>query len=274
MSDALDTATSSLRSRAPSARVFRLAALGWLIGWYTKVDNNLMLAAKAKHMIMVHPDFTGWESSHVSLLLLLAMPAASLPLLWLGHRRHLVLVALLYMACSMLGLVLLLTFNDATFTTSLWASAWLLWLGSQSGGPPEQEAALASRAPRFALMVVSLMFLGGFVGKMTPEFWSGEMFYHYFFLDRDILHYPWLRANLAPQTLREVATWFSRAVVVMEGILMVAFLAPFRKIAPLVVVCMMGVVLGSTPWLLSVFGSMFGIVLANYAWGRARGVSS
>lgn len=270
MSSPEQTSAPSMRVKLPSATVFRLATIGWMIGWYAKVDNNLLLAAKAKHMPVIHPAFEGIFASHTTLLFLQAVPLAMLPLVWLGRRRLLITASSVLILCSLVALMHLLLFNDATFVTSLWAAVWLLWLAVSSPKDPAQgdDPSLKRRAPQLALVVVSLMFLGGFIGKMTPEFWSGEMFYHYFFLDRDILHYPWLRQNLAPDTLREVATWFSRFVVLMEGGLMVACLFPFRKIAPLALLCMAGIVLGSTPWLLSVFGSMFGLVLANYMWPK------
>ena len=258
------------RAQTPAARVFGWATLGWMIGWYVKLGSNLTLAGQALYAPLHHPHFQGWRADHGTLLLILALPAATLPLVWLGRRRFLIVSALVYMLCAWAGLMHQMTFNDATFVTSFWASLWLLWLAVSSDEPdPHQEQPLAQRARRFAMMIVSLMFLGGFVGKLTPEYWSGLMFYHYFFLDRDILHYPWLRQVLSAEQLRALATWFSRWVVIMEGAMMLAFLAPFRKVAPVAIVCMLSIVAGSTPWLTSVFGSMVGMVLANYAWPRS-----
>lgn len=244
-------------------RVFRWAWIGLMIGWYCKVSFFFDDFVGHRVYPMSHPSFEGWRADARVMWLLYTLPAlASFGLLNMTRVRLLV-ASCVGLVCSAGLLLHVSVFNDATFTTSFWVCVWLTWLGWNC---QRRDIELVYESRRLAMMIVSLMFLGGFMGKLTPEFWSGEMFFNYFFLDRDILHYPWLRENLEVQQLREVATWFSRGVVVMEGVLAAMWIFKFRNVAPFMIVVMACMTAGSTPWLLSVFGCLMAMLAANYAW--------
>ena len=66
--------------------------------------------------------------------------------------------------------------------------------------------------------MISMILLGGAVGKWTSEYWSGEVFYDIYFVDRDFWVFNLLRDHVEPETLREIATWYSRQVVVVESV--------------------------------------------------------
>lgn len=251
--------------RAPNdaMAVFRFAMLGWYVGWYSKISMFIDEANIHLYYPLEHPSFTGFRVNGMVMFGALMVPMLFGLLLIKMSRLKLIIVALSTIICSVILLIHVASFNDATFTTSFWAGLWLLWL---AGNCERNDYDLVRQGRRLALMTVSLMFLGGFIGKLTPEFWSGEMFYNYFFLSREILFYPWLRENLHPQQLRDLATWFSRFVVVMEGAMMLFWLLPFKRAAPLMIFCCSCIILGSTPWLISVFGCLIGMLLANYAW--------
>ncbi|MEM9828336.1 MAG: hypothetical protein AAF958_17235 [Planctomycetota bacterium] len=106
------------------------------------------------------------------------------------------------------------SYNDMTFTTIWWTALWATWLSSQSGRADQDklvcDAAWLSRA------ILSMILLGGAVGKLTAEYWSGEALYYIYFTHRDFWVFNWLRTNLDPTTVRDIATYYSRVVVIVE----------------------------------------------------------
>ena len=63
-----------------------------------------------------------------------------------------------------------------------------------------------------------MILLGGAVGKWTAEYWSGEVFYDIYFRDRDFWVFNLIRENFEAETTREIATWYSRNIIVIETV--------------------------------------------------------
>jgi hypothetical protein len=148
-------------------------------------------------------------------------------------------------------------YNDATFLTAFWAGVWMLWLSLHVG---EGDAELVRRhGPRLALGVIALMFLGGTVGKLTAEYWSGDAVYHIYFLQKQSWPYPWLRATCSTELLQSMAMVCSRMLLVVEGLL--AGFVLFRPEWALRTAAwvMLGIMAASTPWLFSVMGPLLGV---------------
>jgi len=114
------------------------------------------------------------------------------------------------------------------------------------------------------------MFLGGAVGKLTPEYWNGEAFFHIYFLQKNAFIYPWLRENCDVDTLRVMAAMFSRAVIIGEITVAVLVLFFSRLTLHLSIVVMVCVVVISTWYLFSVMESLIGIALAGAMLARAE----
>lgn len=116
------------------------------------------------------------------------------------------------------------TYNDMTFATAWWTSLWLVWLTGRmrwlgeltSPQARADGAALVRRAAFLSRLILSMILLGGAVGKWTPEYWSGQVFYDIYFVDRDFWLFNWLRATFPQDTLREMAMWYSRKAVTVE----------------------------------------------------------
>ncbi len=106
--------------------------------------------------------------------------------------------------------------NDMTFTTAWWTSLWSVWYVHHLGDTDEN--AMLRRAAFLSRAIISVILLGGAVGKWTAEYWSGEVFYDIYFRDRDFWVFNLLRARFEPETLREIATWYSRNVIVVETV--------------------------------------------------------
>jgi len=108
------------------------------------------------------------------------------------------------------------SYNDATFTTAWWTSLWGLWfvryVHSEGKYADLRRPALLSR------LIISMVLLGGGVGKWTAEYWSGEVLYQIYFVDRDFWVFNHLRGHFDEPALRQIAMWYSRQVVVIETI--------------------------------------------------------
>ncbi|WP_168564284.1 hypothetical protein [Crateriforma spongiae] len=163
--------------------------------------------------------------------------------------------------------------NDMTFATAWWASLWAFWMSSRlvkldeltADQRPAYERILIRRAAWLSRLIVSMILLGGAVGKWTDEYWSGQVFYEIYFFDRDYWVFNWLRANFDAETVRDIATWYSRKAVVVEtlGGLFIWLLPP-RHAAALGVLIFASIALLSNLLLFSVLLTMIG--LASVGW--------
>lgn len=109
------------------------------------------------------------------------------------------------------------TYNDATFTTMWWTSCWSVWAANQMRKQALPIGTL-TRAAFLSRLIVSMILLGGAVGKWTGDYWSGLVLYDIYFVDRDFWVFNFLKQNFAAESLREIATWYSRMVVVTETV--------------------------------------------------------
>ena len=161
------------------------------------------------------------------------------------------------------------SYNDATFTTAWWTTLWSLWLAGRLS--KDDPTVLLRRAASLSRLIVSLMLLGGAVGKWTPEYWSGEVLFDIYFRDRDFWTFNFLRAWLDDASLREVATWYSRAVVVIETICGLGlWLLPPRRAAAAGVMVLSAIALFANFWLFSVLLSLTGLAAVGLLVPRWR----
>jgi hypothetical protein len=128
------------------------------------------------------------------------------------------------------------SYNDMTFVTAWWAGLWSLWFvhcnwtgdnwtgdnwtgdnwtGDNWTGDPHR---LLSRGALLGRLIISMILLGGAVGKWTTEYWSGEVLFDIYFRDRDFWIFNLMRANFSGDDLRQIATAYSRLVIVVETV--------------------------------------------------------
>ena len=62
-----------------------------------------------------------------------------------------------------------------------------------------QQELLIRRAAFLSRLIISLILLGGAAGKWTPEYWSGEVLFDIYFVDRDFWFFNYLRDNYEPK---------------------------------------------------------------------------
>jgi hypothetical protein len=155
------------------------------------------------------------------------------------------------------------SYNDMTFVTAWWASVWTLWYVFRIG--QEDQDAMLRRAALLSRMIVSVILLGGAAGKWTGEYWSGEVLYDIYFVDRDFWFFNLLRASNDEATLRTIATWYSRQVILVETIAGLGlWLLPPRWAAAIAVILLASIALLSNFLLFSVVCSLIGLASVGF----------
>lgn len=223
---------SSLRDLA-----VRCALLVWLVGWMAKGGMLMVLLTGDAWHLVVESDAI-LSARWLSLAAYLAPIPFVVAGIALGGRRATALAAAVGSACAMVLLIHVSTYSDAAFVTALWAGLWLLWASVVS----EEEA--ARWGPRLAQAVVSLIFLGGVLGKLTSEYIDGMVIYETVFRGGGSFVHDWMRSVLEPAQVRSIATGFSRVVIASELALATSVLWPSR--VALTVSAMAGIGMAAT----------------------------
>ena len=151
-------------------------------------------------------------------------------------------------------------FNDVTFLCCGWSALWCLWFSSQMSEPNES---LLPRAAWLSHAILSLILIGGSIGKMTPEYWSGQVLYEIYFVDRDFWFYNIIRASCTADSLRDAAMWHSRLVIVTEFACGFLWLLPMRLASWLALMMLVGIALTNNILLFSVVTSLIGLAIVG-----------
>jgi hypothetical protein len=152
------------------------------------------------------------------------------------------------------------SFNDVTFMCCAWSSIWCLWMATRLHEPFED---LFERSAWLTHLILSLIFIGGAVGKLTPGYWDGTVLYEIYFRDRDFWTYNLVRDLCPKESLPEIAMWHSRVVVCAEWFCGFLWLMP-RKIASIVAIIMLcGIALTNNFYLFSVVTCLIGLALVG-----------
>lgn len=154
------------------------------------------------------------------------------------------------------------SYNDMTFTTAWWAMLWSAWF---AGRIDESDHHLIDRGARLSRTILSVILLGGAVGKWTAEYWSGQVLHEIYFVDRDFWIYNWLRDSLAPEAVRDVATWYSRQVIIIETVVGLTLWAlPSRIAAAVGLTVYASIAIFSNYYLFSVLLSLIALAAVGF----------
>ena len=155
------------------------------------------------------------------------------------------------------------SYNDMTFVTIWWCCLWSVWMAHRLDS--DQKELLNRRAAFLSRLIISLVLLGGAAGKWTPEYWSGEVLYDIYFVDRDFWIFNYLRENYEPAELHQFAKWYSRQVVVVETVSGLGlWLLPARWAALVSVMVLSGIVILSNKYLVSVVACLIGLACVGF----------
>jgi hypothetical protein len=253
---------NSIKSAAENPRLmaWRIALGISLFAWFVKSKDQINLFFQGPdHAIRHHTLLPDWLCSPVVGGVAYFMPV----LCFLALRAHravwLRLAGLTHAACSLVMLWHVQSYNDATHLTAFYVGLWLAWW---AGRVERTDAASYWHGIALAIGIISLCWLGGGIGKLTPEYWAGEPFYHLYFMDKAQFPFSWMRAHLSQETIHLYAQWFSRTVVVAELVLATCILWSPRWAITASILALSGMVVISQLQLFSVLGSLMGLALA------------
>lgn len=159
------------------------------------------------------------------------------------------------------------SYNDATFVTSFWAALWALW----ASGRAEESQQDRQNAILLAKLIISMIFLGGVVGKFTAGYWDGTVLYEIYFRQRDFWTFNIARSLLDADQLRTAATIYSRIVSVSELAAVFVVLVPNRGAFILYGALLLLIPLLSNWYLFSVVFSVMGLAAAGHRLATSPG---
>ena len=155
------------------------------------------------------------------------------------------------------------SYNDVTFVTAWWCSVWSWWLGNRIN--KDDPITLLKKAAFLSRLIISLIVLGGAVGKWTQEYWSGSVLFDIYFVDRDYWVFNYLRANSSLEELNWIAMWYSRFVVASETIVgLCLWMLPSRLSATIGIAFLVGIAISSNLLLFSVLASLITLAAVGY----------
>jgi len=180
--------------------------------------------------------------------------------IFVRQQKHLVCVTLLMLVSLSILAIHQSAYNDVTFMCCCWSALWCVWIATRLNEP---FASLFPRAVWLSHLILSLIFLGGVVGKVTPGYWSGQVLFDIYFEQRDFWFYNVFRASLSADQLREAATWHSRMVIISEFVCCFLWLMPARIASAVAVVVLCGIALTNNFLLFSVVTCLIGLAIVG-----------
>jgi hypothetical protein len=248
--------------------VHRLGIAGLLVSLLYKHD-FYRSAAQVYIRLPIDDDFFPalFQSAYAAIAIFLSIAIMSVLNFFIDNRRW----QIAFSFGPLVGVSLLClhqaTYNDATFTTMWWSSLWGLWLVWRRG--IESEQVLIDKAAFLSRVIVSMILFAGAVGKWTSEYWSGEVLHDIYFIDRKFWLFDEVRSRFSAETVRELATIYSRFVIVTETVGGIGlWCLPPRVAATVGIILLVSIALMSNFLLFSVMGCMIGILASGWFVSR------
>lgn len=242
------------------AAVLRILLHGLNIGWLAKSFYIIQAWAIYRQRPLHVPFFPPvLERVDVAALAWALPPLLGIVALLGPFRRLLVLALWGYFVASGILLIHQMSYNDATFVASFWASFLGVWFASASRTPTE----LPERLSFLTQALIGLLFLGGVAGKLTPGYLDGSVLYDIYFVDRSYLTFNLLRSWLSPAALPTVARYYSWLVLGIETLLASLPLWPPRIGLPSAGIALICLVLFNNLLLVSVMAPLLALILAS-----------
>jgi hypothetical protein len=235
--------------------IARIVVLFWLAGWYIKLGfYGPYLLETTRQFPVLHPMFPAFFQNADVANLFYFLPAFLVPFLFFRRDIYLRISAVVMVVCAAVLNLHINTCNDATFVTSFWSALWLLWFICQKNPLPH--------AKMLAMCVLGMIFWGGFIGKLTPEYWNGQVMTQILIAGGDKTLLGKIVLPLSTVVRDNVMMWLGRLVIIIEGVLALSPLLPVRFVLFLLCVIVAGFCLFSTWTILSVLSSLVGLAVA------------
>ena len=238
----------------------RLLMLFWLAGWFLKVSFFVpyLLRTTVAYPVIdaFFPSF--FVNPYVAIAFYL-LPLLIIPVVVMNWLKWFLPGGILMIMCAAILNLHMSTCNDATFVTSFWTAVWLCWFVRHLS---ETNDSFKLQAKVLAQCVVAMMFLGGVVGKLTPEYWSGEIFRQIFIEQGGASPLGRLLAQFSSGVQQAVLAGLAKVIIGVEFVLALAPLLPFRLLVVILSAASFGIAMFSTWRIFSVLLCLLGMVLA------------
>lgn len=235
-----------------------LTGLAWKFGYFRIGDN-------VYHEIPLWQEFfpLWFQNADVLRWSYVTACVATVVTAWIAQGRWRLLAAGVGLASLSILCLHQGTYNDMTFVTAWWCALWSLWLSVRmEHDDPDQ---LMDKAAHLGQLILAVVLLGGAVGKWTGEYWSGQVLYDIYFVDRDYWFFNFLRSTLETDDLRRVATWYSRLVVASETLgSILIWTLPTRFSALVGVLIFFSIAAMSNFWLFSVLNPLIALSAVGF----------
>lgn len=154
------------------------------------------------------------------------------------------------------------SYNDVTFYTAAWTSLWTAWFVHRCR--IDSSELVIEKGSFLANIILAMILLGGAVGKWTPEYWSGQVLYEIYFVDRDFWIFNLLRSIFDQDALAGIAKWYSRLVISTETLCCIALVGLPRHIsASMAFIVFISIAMFSNFYLFSVVFSTIGLATVS-----------
>jgi hypothetical protein len=240
----------------------------WLAGWFLKWGFfGVYLFDEIVRFPLLIEFFPPFLRSPEAAQCFYILPVFMLTAFMRPYRFYFYLSAIIMVLSSAVLLLHQDMHNDATFVTSFWSGVWFLWF---TANMHRDDEAFFIHARSLALCVMGLTFWGGFVGKLTPQYWSGQAFADIFMSQNYGLVGEWVRSHYPENVIRIHFEWISRLVILGECFLALAFLWPYRIVFWIGIPFMAGISLFTTGWIFSVLFCLIGLLVAGWRLEKSR----
>lgn len=241
--------------------VFRICVAAWLFGWFFKYHYHF-----APHLLQRIIAFPIVTEQFPSFFMnpYVAIIAYHLPLLCVFGffiKRHIrtvyISIGLLLLLCTTILGLHIDTYNDMTFISSFWVAIWLAWYAYYI----DDKEHIARHAPFLVKCIIALLFLGGTVGKLTPEYWSGEVFYNTVIHQTPGFFGEFISSAYSIEQQKVIIGFLSKVIIIAEGLLVLSPLFPYRFFAAFAALTIVMLVVFRSFQILSVLSCLAGITL-------------
>ncbi|MBL8014456.1 MAG: hypothetical protein JNN05_11475 [Candidatus Omnitrophica bacterium] len=241
-------------------RITKIVLCFWLVGWFLKAG---FFSFYIFEEVIVFPYqmnfFPRFFQSPLVLGFFYLLPLLCVTGLYRDNAFYLRFSGWIMLIASCVLLLHQDTHNDATFLTSFWVAVWFLWLVYQE---MSTNKVMLLHAKSLALCVIAFIFAGAFIGKLTPEYWSGQAFADIFMQQDYGWIGQWIRAHFPEDNIRTGFWWLSKAIIVGEGIMATAPLWPYSFILWFGIALMVSISFFTTWLIFSVLACLIGLLYA------------
>ena len=236
------------------------AAVAWLIGFYFNAREYLpMLIHNTEVQFNSHPLFEPlFLNTWVAIAAYSAPILFGLALIFIPNLYAKLLCSVFLAMCTGTLCIHIESFNDATFVSSFWVALWMIWycLAKITGSFEKTHAIF------WAQTVVALIFLGGFIGKLTPEYHSGEVIYELFLRHESTQPISVLRFIFDEPALKTVSIFLTLGMIAAEGAVAMGIFLSNRAFTIITCCTILTIAFTTLISIFSVMGCILGLVIA------------